>query len=100
MVKPHNRLRECTGFEWDDGNLTKNWEQHDVSEAECEQAFFNRPLIARRDTRHSETEARFYVLGRTDAGRLLFVAFTIRQDRVRVISARDMTPAERQRHQR
>jgi len=100
MVKPHDRLRECTGFEWDDGNRTKNWEQHDVSEAECEQAFFNRPLIARRDTRHSETEARFYVLGRTDAGRLLFVAFTIRQDRVRIISARDMTPAERQRYER
>jgi uncharacterized protein len=100
MVRPHDRLRECIGFQWDDGNLTKNWDSHDVSETECEQVFFNRPLIARRDTRHPETEARFYVLGRTDTARLLFVAFTIRHDRVRVISARNMTPAERQRYQR
>ena len=99
MVKPHDRLRECIGFDWDDGNVTKNWETHDVSEAECERVFFNRPLIARRDTGHSEGEARFYVLGRTDSGRLLFVAFTIRHDKVRVISARDMTRAEKQRYQ-
>ena len=99
MVKPNDRLRECTGFDWDGGNVTKNWETHDVSEAECEQVFFNRPLVARRDTGHSEMEARFYVLGRTDSGRLLFVAFTIRHDKVRVISARDMTRAERQRYQ-
>ena len=99
MVKPHDKLRECTGFDWDDGNVTKNWETHDVSEAECEQVFFNRPLVARRDTGHSDIEARFYVLGRTDSGRLLFVAFTIRHEKVRVISARDMTRAERQRYQ-
>jgi len=99
MVKPYDRLRECTGFDWDEGNVTKNWESHDVSEAECEQVFFNRPLIARRDKGHSEAEARFYVLGRTDAGRLLFAAFTIRHDKVRVISARDMTRAEKQRYQ-
>jgi hypothetical protein len=98
MVKPHDRLRECIGFDWDDGNVTKNWETHAVSEAECEQVFFNRPLIARRDTGHSEIEARFYVLGRTDSARLLFVAFTIRHEKVRVISARDMTRAEKLRY--
>ena len=100
MVKPRDRLRECSGFEWDHGNLTKNWERHDVSVAECEQVFFNRPLIARHDARHSEKEARVYVLGQTDAGRRLFVVFTIRKDKVRVISARDMTRAERQKYQR
>ena len=99
MVQPHDRLRECRGFDWDDGNVTKNWETHDVSGAECEQVFFNRPLIARRDTGHSEIEARFYVLGRTDSGRLLFMAFTIRHEKVRVISARDMTRVEKQRYQ-
>jgi uncharacterized protein len=99
MVEPHDRLRECIGFEWDEGNLAKNWERHEVTEAECEQVFFNRPLIARRDIGHSETEARFYVLGRTDSSRLLFVAFAIRQQKVRVISARDMTRAEKRRYQ-
>ena len=100
MVTPHDRLRACTGFEWDEGNATKNWKQHAVSGTECEQVFFNRPLIARRDTGHSETESRFYVLGRTDAGRLLFVVFTIREENIRVISARDMTHAEKQSYQR
>lgn len=98
MVKHHDRLRDCSGFEWDDGNVTKNWEQHDVSTSECEQVFFNRPLIARRDSGHSEAESRFYVLGKTDEGRRLFVVFTIRSDRIRIISARDMTHAERQRY--
>ena len=100
MVKPRDRLRDCTGFEWDEGNATKNWELHDVSGTECEQVFFNRPLFARRDTGHSETEGWLFVLGRTDGGRLLFVVFTIRQEQIRIISARDMTRAERQRYQR
>jgi len=99
MAKPSARLRDCTGFEWDDGNRTKNWETHDVSESECEQLFFNRPVIVRRDGDHSKSEARFYVLGRTDASRFLFAVFTIRGDKVRMISARDMTHAERRRYQ-
>jgi len=100
MAKLRTILRECTGFEWDEGNRTKNWETHDGSQSECEQLFFNRPVIVRRDAGHSELEVRFYVLGRTDASRLLFAVFTIRGDKVRVISARDMSRAERQRYQR
>lgn len=100
MVKPRDRLKECTGFEWDDGNATKNWEKHEVSQSECEQVFFNRPLILRRDTKHSDREARYYVLGNTDAKRLLFVVFTILGEKIRVISARDMTEREEQRYQK
>jgi uncharacterized DUF497 family protein len=99
MVKPMDRLRECTGFEWDDGNATKNWRKHDVSQSECEQVFFNRPLILRRDGKHSDLEPRYYVLGSTDIGRLLFMVFTIRGERIRVISARNMTELEEQRFQ-
>jgi len=53
-------------------------------------------LIVGRDSEHSAQEPRFYVLGRTDAGRELFVAGAIRQQRIRVISARDMTERERE----
>lgn len=88
MVKPHDKLRDCVGFEWDEHNITKNWDRHDVTVTECEQVFFNRPLIVRRDADHSQTEARYYVLGRTDNGCLLFAAFTIRQNKIRIISAR------------
>jgi uncharacterized DUF497 family protein len=89
------QLLACTGFEWDEGNLLKNWEKHEVSAAECEQVFFNRPLLARPDADHSMVEPRVYLLGKTDAKRRLFVAFGIRGELIRVISARDMSRKER-----
>ena len=98
MVKPRDRLKECTGFQWDEGNATKNWDKHDVSQSEGEQIFFNRPLILRRDRKYSGIESRFYVLGQTDLGRLLFVVFTVRGDRIRIISARNMTLREERRY--
>jgi uncharacterized DUF497 family protein len=98
MVKPNDQLKECTGFQWDEANATKNWDKHDVSQFECEQVFFNRPLILRRDLKHSEMESRFYVLGHTDLGRRLFVVFTIRGDKIRIISARTMTLREERRY--
>lgn len=98
MVKLKDILTKCTGFEWDEGNLTKNWEKHEVTEGECEQIFFNQPLIVTRDKKHSVFEDRYYALGGTDAQRLLFIVFTIRKDKIRIISARDMTPAERKRY--
>ena len=98
-MRLYRKLAECTGFEWDEGNATKNWEGHEVTQAECEQVFFNRPLLVNRDKRHSLAEPRFYTLGKTDADRWLFIAFTIRAKKVRVISARDMTPRERKRYE-
>ncbi len=100
MVKPPDLLKKCNGFEWDEGNATKNWENHDLSQSECEQVFFNNPLIVRRDSAHSGIESRYYVLGKTDSWRLLFVVFTTREKLIRVISARDMTKTEEQRYRR
>ena len=88
-------LAAATGFDWDAGNLEKNWLSHQVTPAECEQLFFNRPLIAADDPRHSTQERRYYVLGQTDAARPLFVVFTLRGSLIRVISARDMSRNER-----
>lgn len=85
----------CTGFEWDKGNLLKNWEKHGVSAPECEQVFFNKPLITGSDEKHSQKEVRFYALGQTDTGRLLFFVFTVRENLIRVISVRDMNKKER-----
>ena len=90
-----DRLLRCTGFDWDEGNAPKIWDRHEVSPMECEQVFFNRPLVAGDDDKHSQGEARFYVLGQTDAGRRLFVVVTIRDDLLRVFSARDMSRKER-----
>ena len=93
-------LSRCAGFQWDRHNAGKNWERHRVAITECEEIFFNTPLVVEDDREHSQREPRFYCLGRTDAGRLLFVVFTIRGALIRVISARDMGRKEREVYQR
>lgn len=88
-------LPEFDGFEWDKGNAQKNWLAHGVTPQEAEQVFFNTPLIVADDHKHSNNEKRFFVLGQTDKDRPLFIAFTMRQKKIRVISARDMHRKER-----
>lgn len=83
------------GFEWDSANSEKNWQHHDVAQAECEQVFFNRPLLVSGDPKHSAAELRFFALGRTDVGRELMVVFTVRGSLLRVISARPLSRGER-----
>ena len=92
-------LPEFTGFDWDEANARKNWESHAVTPQEAEQVFFNRPLIVADDPIHSQTERRYYVLGQTDEDRALFIAFTVREKLIRVISARDMSRKERRVYQ-
>lgn len=92
----YKKLEKCTGFQWDEGNIEKNWLKHGVSPFECEQIFFSLPLIAYNDIKHSEEENRYYALGNTDTNRFLFIVFTVREDQIRIISARDMNKKERQ----
>lgn len=89
-------FEQITGFDWDEGNLTKN-EKHHVNPGESEQVFFNQPLVIKADVRHSQREPRYHALGKTDAGRLLHITFTLRfaNAKIRVISARDMHRKER-----
>ena len=88
-------LSKCTGFDLDKHNSEKIKTKHNVTLVECEQVFFNLPIIAGDEEKHSKAENRFYVLGQTDAGRLLFLVFTVRKEKLRVISARDMNKKER-----
>src|SRR2546423_1170217 len=81
-------LAGIEGFEWDEGNSRKSVEKHDVSQAEAEQIFFNDPLLIVEGTRHSALEVRLHALGRTDAGRLLHVSFTLRADCRQALRAR------------
>ena len=83
------------GFEWDDGNTAKNVLGHGVSQAEAEEIFFQSPLLFFDDPAHSDTETRMVALGMTAAGRLLTAAFTVRSNRIRIISVRDMSRKER-----
>jgi len=89
------RLAQCTGFDWDSGNTPKLWERHHGTPGECEQVFFGEPLLVAPDLRHSKTEQRWAAWGRTAEGRELTVVFTLRGDRIRPLSARDMNRKER-----
>ena len=91
----HDPIFRCEGFEWDEHNAGKIFSKHGVLPLESEQLFFNRPLMVSDDEKHSQKERRFYALGRTDSGRMLFVVFTVRGVNIRVISARDMSMKER-----
>ena len=93
-------LQECIGFEWNGHNAKKNWQKHKVTPAECEQIFFNRPLIVADDVRHSHSEKRFYVLGKTDLRRRLFIVFTVRNSLIRIISARNMSKKEKRSYEK
>lgn len=84
-------LAKIIGFDWDSGNARKN-EKHDVSTAESEQVFFNAPVLLPANPKPSDQASRFHALGKTDQGRLLHLAFTLRDadTKIRVISVRDM----------
>ena len=85
---------QWTGFDWDAGNRDKNT-KHRVSDDECEEVFFNLPLLLGPDEAHSQHEDRRYAFGQTNGGRRLFITFTIRRTQMRIISARAMTRKER-----
>lgn len=88
---------QITCFDWDEGNSRKSAKKHDVYQSETEQILFNEPLLILADSKHSQKEARYHALGKTDDARLLHITFTLRGNGtlIRVISARDMHRKER-----
>ncbi len=87
-------LPDPIAFMWDQGNLEKNRIKHKVTIMEAEETFSNQPLVTREDTKHPAGEKRYQALGKTKTNRRLFVAFTVRDKKIRVISIRDMTKNE------
>ncbi len=93
--KIEERLARCIGFEWDAGNINKNWISHGVTVTESEEVFISSRVQLFDDEGHSEVESRHAILGRTKGNRLLTIVFTIRNNRIRVISARDMSRSDK-----
>ncbi len=87
-------LRGVTGFEWDKGNSGKNEAKHGVTDRECEEIFFNKPVVVGRSSKGGK-EIQYVALGKTYGSRLLTVVFTTRANRIRVVSARPMSRNER-----
>jgi uncharacterized DUF497 family protein len=92
-------LSKIEGFEWDKGNL-EHIKKHKIDAKECEEAFFNKPRTLSKDEAHSETEERHQLLGVSGKGRLIFLAFTIRNNKIRIVSARDQNKKEKEKLRR
>ncbi len=91
------------GFDWDEGNREK-CRKHGVSSVEIERLFRAGPLAVRPDPAHSLAEERFQAIGRTAAGRSVFLVFTVRERDgkrlIRPISARYMHTKEIENHEK
>jgi uncharacterized protein len=87
-------------FDWDHGNIDKNQEKHKVHFKEAEEIFFINPLKIFPDKQHSEKESRFVAYGITNNFRKLIVIFTIRDSKIRVISARNQNKKERSQYEK
>jgi len=81
-------------FDWDTGNQAKSLSKHGITNQEAEETFFNFKQVL-PDLRHSQAEQRFGMLGKTNIERVLFLSFTIRRQRIRIISARPADKKER-----
>lgn len=86
--------KEPVEFDWDEGNIGKNL-KHNIEDKETEEVFNNKPFLGSKDKKHSISETRLQALGKTNDEKLLFVSFTIRGDKVRIISVRNMNKKER-----
>lgn len=92
------KFDKIEGFQWDKGNIDKNLQKHGISNNESEQIFFNEPLIvAGWESIHSTSdEIRYFALGKTNSNKQLTVIFTIRENLIRIISARLMSKKEKE----
>jgi len=86
---------------WLESILDKLWVKHRVKREEVHEVLENRPKIMFVEKGDREGEDVYLALGRTEPGRYLSVFFVLKKDRqALVLSARDMTPAERKRYER
>lgn len=83
-------------FEWDKGNKDKNFIKHKVLNSECEEVFRLGNYVINRLFVHNGKEARYQVFGNTKGGRVLAIVFTIRNGKIRVISARSLNKKEKE----
>ncbi|MBI3290481.1 BrnT family toxin [Candidatus Microgenomates bacterium] len=86
-------VKKPVEFDWDKVNIGKNL-SHEVEDKESEEAFLDENKVIFKDRLHSIVEERFVLLGKTNKNRLLYVIYTMREKKVRIISARDINKKE------
>ena len=86
-------------FEWDEAKATSNEQKHGVSLSEAMTVFGDPLSLTGYDPGHSDDEDRFITIGLSTVGRLLIVSHTDRGDKIRIISARVASRAERKEYE-
>ena len=86
-------------FEWDDFKASSNLSKHGISFAEAMTVFGDPFEVTIPDPAHWNVELRFVSIGRSETGRLLAVAYTERDGRIRIISVREAVPKERRQYE-
>ena len=86
-------------FEWDPVKAKLNLKEHRVSFDEATTIFRDTLSITIADPDHSDYEDRFIDIGMSHRRQLLVVAYTERKDKIRIISARRATRAERKHYE-
>ena len=84
-----------TRFEWDESKAEANVHKHSVSFDEAQAVFLDDLAILLPDPEHSAREERWLIIGTSYKRRLLVISFSERGTRIRLISARKATRAER-----
>ena len=87
-------------FKWDDKKAAANLANHGVSFDEAKTVFDDPLYVDFYDPDHSYDEHRYLIVGESRQGRLLIVSYTEREDAVRLISAREVTLAERKAYEK
>jgi len=88
-------LSKIKGFQWDKGNVEKSYLKHGISIKKAEEIFLDVKLLLLEDIKHSQKEERFIAIGETIQNKILFAVFTVRGDKVRIISIRNANKKER-----
>jgi uncharacterized DUF497 family protein len=83
-------------FEWDEHKAADNERKHGVTFEEAATCFYDPLQVAYYDPDHSEEEDREILIARSESDRLLLVIYTLRDEAIRIISARRLTPRETQ----
>jgi uncharacterized protein len=83
-------------FEWDENKAERNLSKYKVSFEEAKTVFDDPLYVDFYDPDHSGDEERYLIIGESNQGRLLIVSYTERSDSTRLISAREVTRAERE----
>lgn len=91
------KIRE---FVWDAGNVDKSYKKYKITPNIAEEVFLDSNLYFIEDFKHSQKEKRFSALGKTKKEKILFVSFTVKVNKIRIISARPASRRERRQYEK